>query len=77
MGAKFFTLGEGSYKYGKEEKLKSIKISKQVIRNMKKKTYVQLILKEAIFSRKDGCQTNAWIANELIQKRNIYGYNKN
>lgn len=44
---------------------------------MKKKTYVQLILKEAIFSRKDGCQTNAWIANELIQKRNIYGYNKN
>lgn len=58
IGAKFFTL-EGSYKYGKEEKLKSIKISKQVIRNMKKKTYVQLILKEAIFSRKDGCQTNA------------------
>lgn len=59
IGAKFFTLGEGSYKYGKKEKLKSINTSKQVIRNMKKKTYVQLILKEAIFSRKDGCQTNA------------------
>lgn len=36
MRAKFLTLREGNYKFGKEQNLNSIRISKQVMRNMEK-----------------------------------------